>query len=423
MRQKDCIAMVNVDGRGAGAGILTTSLPKSMIYFGGGHRLIDFALSACSHAGLDVVGILSGAPDLALCSHIGDGRPWVSPGEESGVFILPSGQNEENGGGFVNAVRRNLAFIRRFSPEHVCLLPGDQVFRMDCAKMIEAHKNSDAAVTLAVVASSRRKYETGDMEKKGIIPTGFVLTGFYVFRLDALQKYLTLDGAEVKNWRNFGADVLPVMRQAGEKLQIWKFDGYRRELETAEDLWESGMDLLGNPSLFESAENGGKIIGGLMNAPSRFVEEELNVERSVLSGLQVIEGRVQSSILSDSVVVERGAEVVDSILMPNVYVGRNARIYRTIIGPNARLKRGVEIGEKEVGGVSVVAPWVRIAAETKFPAGSYIERGYFLEDPSSFRVNFVREYEKAKNFFRVIWRLEDPDSFSGTGYSPFYSGS
>ncbi|MDR3265698.1 MAG: hypothetical protein LBT15_06785, partial [Synergistaceae bacterium] len=94
--------------------------------------------------------------------------------------------------------------------------------------------------------------------------------------------------------------------------------------------------------------------------------------------------------LSDSVVVEEGAEIVDSVLMPNVYVGKNAKVYRTIIGPNSKIMNGAEVGSESgicgfvsdrfcTNGISVIAPWAYIARNTKLRKNSYIEGGVFLD--------------------------------------------
>ncbi|MDR1732079.1 MAG: hypothetical protein LBR61_08300 [Synergistaceae bacterium] len=380
----ECVAMLLAEGQKRGSGALAAFLPKSMIFYGGSHRLIDFALSACNRSGLDVVGVLSQGPSPELLCHIGNGRAWVSSGE-GGVFMLPSDVQGRDYTGSVDAVRRNFSFIERFTPEHVCILPGDQIFTTDCAKMLTAHKKSGAAVTLAVAAAPKNTTLRFCPVRRHESQEYLVSTGIYIFRREALQRYLMGDEEEKSAWLDFERDVLPAMFRGGEKMQLWRFEGYRKEVDTAEDLWESGMDLLNDPLLFAlAAKTGGLLRSNGVPAPG-YVRETPHVSRSILSGLQVIQGRVEHSILSDSVVVERGAEVVDSILMPNVYVGKNAKIHRAILAPNARVMENVEIGaEKErrdfsdecarPRGISLIAPWVYIPAGTKLQKGSYIER-------------------------------------------------
>ena len=110
------------------------------------------------------------------------------------------------------------------------------------------------------------------------------------------------------------------------------------------------------------------------------------VNRSILSGSGVILGRVDRSVLSDSVFVGEGAEVVDSIVMPNVYIGKNVKIYKAIVGSRAHIMDGAEIGVENgmaafvsdrfcKNGISLIAPWANVGEKTKFQRNSYIENG------------------------------------------------
>jgi NDP-sugar pyrophosphorylase family protein len=142
--------------------------------------------------------------------------------------------------------------------------------------------------------------------------------------------------------------------------------------------------------------------------------------RNILAGLHVILGKVTNSVLSDSVVVEKDAEVVDSILMPNVYIGKNAKIRKAIIGPNAKIMNGVEIGTESgaadfasnpfcTNGVSLVAPWVRIAGKTKLAPNSYVEHD--IEHDG---------LESAFDFREIRYNCGDDDRYNDNGPTSFF---
>jgi glucose-1-phosphate adenylyltransferase len=170
-----------------------------------------------------------------------------------------------------------------------------------------------------------------------------------------------------------------------EALYAYRFDGYWRNVDTLENLWESNMDLLSSPPGFLVNDEGREVytsasLGG--NLPYRF-QRPASRDLSLLSGSNVILGKVEHSVLSDSVFVGEGAEVVDSILMPNVYVGSNAKIYKAIVAPRSHIMDGAGIGVEDGGvgfvsnkfctnGVSLVAPWVRVNEDAKFQQNSYI---------------------------------------------------
>jgi glucose-1-phosphate adenylyltransferase len=235
----------------------------------------------------------------------------------------------------------------------------------------------------------------GFNENPGIMENHFVPMGVYIYNWNVLRKRMIEEQETPRNVsrRNFTSAIL----EAGLKLYAHRFEGYWRDVETVEDLWTSNMDLLGDPPELILREKGGEVLGSSGIEPLYVPGKEGNVNRSIFAGLHVILGKVEHSILSDSVVVEEGAEVVDSILMPNVYVGRNAKIRKAIVGPNCRLMSGVEIGT-EMGaddfvsdrlcsnGVSLISSWVHIAEGIKLQKNSHIGNGMLVTNSSCLRV-------------------------------------
>ncbi|MDR1622135.1 MAG: glucose-1-phosphate adenylyltransferase [Synergistaceae bacterium] len=404
MKKEECIAMVFAGGKGAGLGALTNCLAKPALFFGGGHRIIDFALNNCRRSGWDIVGVLTRYSSRGLASYVEDKWDLSRRGEGAFMpFMLCPKKSEEDYLGTVDAVYRNIEFIESFSPKYVCVLPGDHICKMDYAKMLDAHKRNEADVTVAAVPalfSGTCRYGNVKTDEKGTIfgfgedpmENGLVSMGAYIFNWDALRKYLTAEGGCGKSPKDLGKDILPAMLYDGNILYAYWFDGCWRDVETVEALWKSNMDLLHDPSEFVVEEKGGQIFTSFCSQLSYFFAGKTGtIDRSILSGLHVILGKVEHSVLSDSIVVESGAEVVDSVLMPNVYVGQNAKIYKTVVGPNAKIMNDVEIGMENgiadfvsdrfcTNGVSLVAPGVYIAECTKLRKNSYIEKNLFADD-------------------------------------------
>ncbi|MDR3264689.1 MAG: NTP transferase domain-containing protein, partial [Synergistaceae bacterium] len=269
MGNKECIAMVLAGGRGTRLGALTSCMAKSAIFYGGSHRIIDFTLSNCSHSGIDVVGVLTQYLSDELHCHIGDGSAWNMPGPGRGVFTLPS---EKTGGayrGTADAVYRNIDFIERFAPEYVCVLAGDHIYRMDYAEMLDVHKKNDADVTIASVpfsslstasgpasSSESRRYGIISADENGRIfgfeekteqkpermGSDLAPMGVYIFTWKTLRRHLAADSRRGESRNDFARDVIPAMLSAGEKLHIFRFGGYWRDVGTVESLWESSMD-------------------------------------------------------------------------------------------------------------------------------------------------------------------------------------
>ena len=80
---------------------------------------------------------------------------WNIVSEELGEFIeiLPPQKrvSEHWYQGTADAVYQNLYSVTRESPQHVIVLSGDHVYKMDYARMLRFHQERRAAVTLAAI--------------------------------------------------------------------------------------------------------------------------------------------------------------------------------------------------------------------------------------------------------------------------------
>lgn len=87
--KKKCIAMLLAGGQGSRLGLLTGSIAKPAVSFGGKYRIIDFSLSNCVNSGIDTVGVLIQYKPLILNKYLGTGEAWDLDNSNGGVHILP----------------------------------------------------------------------------------------------------------------------------------------------------------------------------------------------------------------------------------------------------------------------------------------------------------------------------------------------
>ena len=114
MKSKKCIAMLLAGGQGSRLGLLTQSIAKPAVSFGGKYRIIDFGLSNCVNSGIDTVGILVQYKPLVLSRYVGTGAAWDMDVAEGGVYILPPYANQTGGQwymGTADAIYHNIDFI------------------------------------------------------------------------------------------------------------------------------------------------------------------------------------------------------------------------------------------------------------------------------------------------------------------------
>ncbi len=360
--KKECVAMLLAGGQGSRLYALTSKIAKPAVTFGGKYRIIDFPLSNCVNSGIDTVGVLTQYQPLVLNDYVGNGQPWDLDRSFGGVHILSPYQAKEGSAWFkgtANAIYQNLHFIKRYNPDYVLILSGDHIYRMDYAQMIEQHKKTGAACTIAtinvpIVQASRfgilntnpdgTVYE---FEEKPQKPKSTLASmGIYVFSADKLQKYLEEDNANPESSNDFGKDVLPKMLASGEKMCAYRFSGYWKDVGTIASLFDANMDLLGDKPQFDFANSDWKIHSRNPIAPPHYIGETGKVSNSIISLGCEINGKVENSVLSNNVKVAKGAIVRDSIIFSNTVIGEGALISGAIIDEEVTVGKDARIGAR-----------------------------------------------------------------------------
>ena len=395
--KKECVAMLLAGGQGSRLHALTSHVAKPAVPFGGKYRIIDFPLSNCINSGIDTVGVLTQYRPLELNSYIGNGQPWDLDRSDGGVHLLPPYMREGEKGtwykGTANAIFQNLSFIEAYDPEYVLILSGDHVYKMDYADLLRRHKEAGAACTIAVLEVPMEEasrfgimnvdenddiYEFEEKPKKP--KSNLASMGIYIFTWSKLRDYLIADEADEKSSNDFGKNIIPAMLGAGEKMTVYRFRGYWKDVGTIDSLWEANMDMLSN-----DGDNGidlydpeWTIYARSPIRPPHFAGPTARIDHSMVTGGCEVYGAVEHSVLFHSVVVEEGAVVRSSILMPGTVVKAGAVVEYAIIAENTVIGEKAHVGAvpEEGGelGIAVVAQNLKVGPEAVVPPKAMITR-------------------------------------------------
>ena len=390
--KKKCIAMLLAGGQGSRLYALTQNVAKPSVPFGGKYRIIDFPLSNCANSGIDTVGVLTQYRPLQLNSYIGSGQPWDLDVAEGGVYILPPylGANEQGSWftGTANAIFQNMAFIEHYNPDHVLILSGDHIYKMDYADMLREHIEKDAACTISVLTVSLEEatrfgiMNVGDngyvneFEEKPKHPkSNLASMGVYIFNWQKLRQYLIEDDADPNSSKDFGKNIIPKMLAAGEKLWPYRFQGYWRDVGTIASLWDANMDML-STTLINLYDPDWPIASRSPICPPHYTGPDAEIVHSIVTEGCEIDGHVENSVLSSNVIVEKGARVLYSVLMPGAVVKEGATVKYAIIGENTVIGNEAVVGsapyEGEGWGVATCGPDLTIRPGAQVPANAMI---------------------------------------------------
>ena len=379
--KKEVVAMLLAGGQGSRLYALTSHVAKPAVPFGGKYRIIDFPLSNCVNSGIDTVGVLTQYRPLELNSYVGSGQPWDLDRSDGGVHILPPYQREGDQGtwfkGTANAIYQNIGFMDMYDPEYVVILSGDHIYKMDYSDMLAHHKKTNADCTIAVLEVTMEEAkrfgimnvdendQIYEFEEKPPQPkSNLASMGIYIFTYQKLRQYLIDDEADPSSSNDFGKNIIPNMLNAGEKMMVYRFSGYWKDVGTIDSLWDANMDMLAPNNGIDLYDTSWPIYARTPVRPPHVTGPDGKVSHSLVTGGCVVNGNVENSVLFHSVTVEDGADVQYSILMPGTVVKKGAKVSYAIVAENAVIEADAVVGAAPTGqegwGIAVVAGGVTV---------------------------------------------------------------
>lgn len=384
------LTIILAGGTGERLQPLTMVRSKPAVPFAGKFRLIDFPLSNCINSGIRKIFVLVQYRSGSLQRHIQEG--WGISSSRLGEFIYCVPAQQKLGAdwyqGTADAIRQNLDLLRDKGFEHVLILSGDHVYKMNYQQILDYHREMNSGFTISAIRVREeeaarslgvfevdRNFRAIRFEEKPSQPKsipdapGYVLAsmGIYVFRADVLMEVLQEGGDD------FGKDIIPAMAQKRPDVLTYDFaeknkiedsviqveggrrnkvmvertrdSSYWRDVGSIDSYYEANMDLIDVDPLFNLYTE--KWIFRTHERslpPSKCIIGGKALESMVSEGCIISGGLVERSILSPGVIVEKGALVDDSVIFDDVIIEPAARVKRAIIDKEANIRAGASIG-------------------------------------------------------------------------------
>ena len=305
------------------------------IPFGGRYRTIDFPLSNMVNSGVNKVGVITKSNYQSLMDHLGSGKAWDLSRKREGLFILPPfGNGNSMYSNRIEALDGISNFLRNCNEEYVILADCDMICNLDFKKVIDAHLDNNADITIV--------YHHSDMPTGLTEPVVLELNGqgkvtdivagvnkddkcdwgmgIYVMRKDFLQK--NISDAISRNRNNFVRDIL----QRGvleSKIYGYRFDGYVSAIDGMRSYFNANMDLMSIDVLKDLFNPMRPIYTKVRDEmPAKYGLGSV-VRNSMIADGCVIEGEVENCVLFRGVRVGKGAKLSNCIVMQDTVIGDN----------------------------------------------------------------------------------------------------
>ncbi|NDV61187.1 glucose-1-phosphate adenylyltransferase [Puniceicoccales bacterium CK1056] len=386
------VCVIMGGGRGTRLHPLTSERCKPAVPLAGKYRLVDIPISNCLNSGLNQIFVLTQFNTASLHRHIQESYKF-DPFGGGFVDILSAEQTQKGDTwyqGTADAVRQNLHHLDVADDDLVLILSGDQLYQMDFDALIEQHRRSEAAVTIAAKAMrttevlglglmrvqddlSIQEFVEKPTDPKVIeslalsdAVTGqlagekgekYVLAnmGIYCFDMRVLRESLD------NSYTDFGKEVIPHLL-GKVNLMGFVFEGYWEDIGTVHSFFEANLSLTNHVPPFNFFDKNKGVYTRARFLPASKING-LDMKQGILAGGCIISNcsfdRVVVGVRS---VVNKGTTFRNVVMMgadefeddedrkanidlqrPNVGVGENCHIENAIIDKGARIGNNVRL--------------------------------------------------------------------------------
>jgi glucose-1-phosphate adenylyltransferase len=379
-------------GQGTRLFPLTKDRAKPAVPLAGKYRIVDIPISNCINSGFRRIYILTQFNSTSLHGHIS--RSYKFDGFTSGfVEILAAQQTFTNSSwyeGTADAVRKNLVHFLNHDFDHLIILSGDQLYRMNFQDVVTQHVVTGAEITIATLPVGRT-----EAKACGILQiddtnriTRFVEKPKEDALLDSLklsaamqknlgikadgESYLASMGIYVFNRRvicelldnplsDFGKHIIPHAIQS-RRVFSYVYQGYWEDIGTIRSFFEANLDLVSELPRFNFFDMSAPIYTHPRYLPGSKINGA-QIDHAVISdGCIINRAAINTSIIGLRTIVGSGTEMNRVIVLgsdyyesmesvehhekagrPRMGIGENCRIENAIIDKNARIGNNVTI--------------------------------------------------------------------------------
>ena len=155
---RNVLSFILAGGRGNRLDPLTEHRSKPSVPFGGKYRIIDFTLSNCVNSDLRRIAVLTQYKSDSLARHIRLGwSPLLSQVFNEFLITVPPQQKIDDRWymGTADAIYQNLDLVDEYCPQHVMVLSGDHIYKMDYRPLLAEHIARQADATVVTIPVPR----------------------------------------------------------------------------------------------------------------------------------------------------------------------------------------------------------------------------------------------------------------------------
>ena len=335
------------------------------VTFLGRFAIMDFTLSNFTNSSIDTVCILAHRFPHSVLGHIQSGGAWTMNtkiGFEN-IFFNENGLNRPSWNTDINNIIANSNQLKNVidSYDYVVVAPAHYLSSMDFRPIIDQHIKANSKITSVYVPifdgkknftkstlvtfnndGSIKSFKRNSKIKDDInvsLDTFVISVDVFLDIINRAQKInKTFNISDMVNW---------LLKNENMRIDGYKFEHYVIPIMSLKDYVKNSFDLLKYENRRKLFRHDWPIYTRTHDTPPAKYLDNANVKDSIISNGCLINGRVEHSILSRNVVVEKGAVVTNSIIFTDSIIYKNCKVNHIITDKNVSISANIEGKEDE----------------------------------------------------------------------------
>jgi len=393
MINEKVLSIILGGGQGSRLYPLTDRRSKPAVPIAGKYRLVDIPISNCINADIKRMYVLTQFNSAGLNKHIKNTYHF-SFFSTAFVDVLAAEQTPKSKTWFqgtADAVRQSMHHFLNHDFEYFLILSGDQLYQMDYDKMILAHQESGAEISIAtipvnakdatgfgilkandesVITSFIEKPDTSllpdwasevsdDMKSQG--RHYLASMGIYIFNKDLLVELM-----ENPDTMDFGKEIIPQSIDSHKTLS-YQYEGYWTDIGTVESFFEANLGLTDNIPQFDLYDKHRRIYTHARMLPSTKIAGT-TLDKAVIS-----EGCIISALKIERSVIGIRSRIGKDSVVANTYMMGNDS-YETLEDiENGKIEILMGIGERCEIKNCIIDKNCRIGDDVTIKGGKHLE--------------------------------------------------
>ena len=332
------------------------------------YRLIDFALSSMTNAGICDVGVVMQKNYQSLIDHLEGGKDWDLSRNVGGLTLMPPyGMHDSDKGeyrGCMEALGAVRSYIHAIKQNNVVLYRGDLAISLDLKEILEQHITSGAEITAVC--------DDGKIDNDSIhfLPdrddpafskkmhlrrsnqnAGYRSTEVYIIRRDLLLEFI--DWSQANGRLHFHRDALARYIRKGGKIGLYIHKGYVSRISSVAEYFNANLDMLSRDNRMDLFPEDRPVYTKGRSSISTYYSKNAVVKNSLIADGCYIDGELENCVLFRGVRINKGAKLKNCILFQDTIVGEDVNLNCVISDKNVVFGNGVMLTGNELLPVTI----------------------------------------------------------------------